>query len=501
MFCQYIQELSLNDCVNVLTHYLRACARTEGYRALAELMRDGYFSLVLTTGVDSFLEEALIQAGVKQDDMQILLLGRDQPSYIADVLANSTSPLTLLKLYGSLKERVLAEEFPDVLALPPGAGELLGRLLEHDLVVVGDLEHELCLQNLLPVKGKHALYNIYPDCTSTEHTYLTRVLKARQRDPASFMIDGPYGNFHSFFPTLRAFLQAPQTTISEVPPAPAVAPLRLSQATDQIASLQADILLVTATMTEASAVLALHQHERHMHVETGSLYHDLGFIGGARVVLVLQASMGAGGLGGTRFTLQESIQALHPSVIIMVGIACGMKPAQQQPGDILIAERLISYEPQRIGTGQYSAESIIRYRGERVSASARLLGLFKNGALLLDLTGWPRQPRAFFGPILSGDKLLDNTAARETLLQLEPEAIGLEMEGIGLYEVATRWHVEWLLIKAISDWGDGKKADNKEQLQQQAAENAARFTLEILAQGGFQPKEQPFHRAGPETDL
>src|SRR5258707_5162093 len=496
-FRQYIQELGFNGRMSVLTHYLREIVAEEGYRALADLIRDGYFSTILTTNIDTLLEEALIKAGVSQSDMQVLLVGRDQPSYIADMLANTTGLITILKLYGGLKERVLPDDFPDVLAFLQKVEELLAKLLDHDLVIVGNLEHELAIQRLLPVKSKCALYNVQPSLLDHSHNYLVRVMEARNLSPSSFIINGPQGNFHTFFPALRSRLQLQPSTITEVPPArispPSQVPHRRpSEAGDMSKQAsQADVLLVTATLIEARAVLNMHKNRHQSRFDARNRYHDLGVIGGARVALVLQSSMGAGGLGGARFTVYEGIQTLHPSAVIMVGIACGLQPGQQRPGDILVSEHLVSYEPQRIGTQQHTAESLIHHRGERVPASARTLGLFKNGSLLLNHTAWPQPPQIFFGPVLSGDKLLDNIGVREALLQQEPKAIGLEMEGIGLYEVATRAYVDWLLVKAISDWGDGKKSEYKEQHQELAAENAARFTLEIIAQGGFAYKAIP----------
>jgi len=89
------------------------------------------------------------------------------------------------------------------------------------------------------------------------------------------------------------------------------------------------------------------------------------------------------------------------------------------------------------------------------------------------------------GLLLSGEKLVDNYDFREQLRQLEPEAIGGEMEGAGLYAAAQRKRVDWLVIKAICDWADGEKGYQKQQRQQIAAENAAGFVMYVLKQGGL----------------
>jgi hypothetical protein len=75
---------------------------------------------------------------------------------------------------------------------------------------------------------------------------------------------------------------------------------------------------------------------------------------------------------------------------------------------------------------------------------------------------------------------VDNIDFRQQLLDLEPEAIGGEMEGSGLYVACQDPTVDWVLVKSICDWADGNKAQDKEERQQLAAENAASFVLYML---------------------
>lgn len=73
------------------------------------------------------------------------------------------------------------------------------------------------------------------------------------------------------------------------------------------------------------------------------------------------------------------------------------------------------------------------------------------------------------GQILSGEKLVDSMEFKQQLLKKYPEAIGGEMEGAGLYAAAERAKVEWIIVKAICDWGDG----NKKKIYQNLAAAAA----------------------------
>ena len=238
-----------------------------------------------------------------------------------------------------------------------------------------------------------------------------------------------------------------------------------------------DVLLVTATEVEARAVLKVFTGQgspfgRH-HIGE-STYFDLGVIGGARTFLV-QSEMGAGGPAGATLVVYEGIKALSPSAVIMVGIAFGLIPQEQSPGDILVSRQLVGYELQKVEQGPDGKE-IIKARGDRVQASPRLLSRLR--ASIYDWQG----PKVHFGLVLSGNKLVNHINFRNKLLGIEAEAIGGEMEGTGVYSAAYRNRVDWILVKAICDWADGHKDNTHQQL---AAENAARFILHMLQQRGL----------------
>ncbi len=183
--------------------------------------------------------------------------------------------------------------------------------------------------------------------------------------------------------------------------------------------------------------------------------------------------MGTSTLGGAQQTIAKAIAALSPQAIIMVGIAFGIDDQKQQLGDILISEQLRLYDLARIGTTATN-QPTITLRGDKPHAAPSLINLYKSA----DLT-WKGAPTRF-GPLLTGDKLIDNQDYRAELRALEPEAIGGEMEGAGLYVACHEAKVDWILIKAICDWADGNKAQDKDARQALAARNAAEFALHGL---------------------
>jgi nucleoside phosphorylase len=237
-----------------------------------------------------------------------------------------------------------------------------------------------------------------------------------------------------------------------------------------------DVVLVTANDIETAAVRDVFTGEHPTVHRRNNTYRDLGIYGRARVALVRAPEMGAAGAGGMIMTVTEAIRDLTPQTVILVGVAFGMDPEEQEIGDVLCATRIIDYEMQRVGTSDGGRE--IRLRGAAVPTTARVLGRMHNAAS-------ETASRVIFGVVASGDKLVDNLAMREELRELAPDAVGGEMEGRGAYAAATPANVDWIVVKAICDWADGNKGEDKEMRQKLAATQAAQFVRFTLELGGF----------------
>ncbi|GAB4211423.1 MAG: hypothetical protein OHK0022_45940 [Roseiflexaceae bacterium] len=266
-------------------------------------------------------------------------------------------------------------------------------------------------------------------------------------------------------------------------PTPSAQPIQ----TDRAQMRLCDVLFVTVTDVETRSVFGAFQAHTGNSPQTRYLddktYYDLGKAGAAQVWLV-RSEMGSGTPGGAQATMHHAINTLRPAAVMMVGIAFGLQPHQQQLGDVLVARQLMLYDLQRISTAP-DGSLVAQPRGDRATVSLRLLDRCRDAALRWRPVGQEPPPEVRFGLLLSGDKLVDHGGLVRQLLAFEPEAIGGEMEGAGLYVAAQQHKVDWILIKAICDWADGHKGDAKQQRQEQAARNAALFALHVLAQGGL----------------
>ncbi len=199
----------------------------------------------------------------------------------------------------------------------------------------------------------------------------------------------------------------------------------------------ADVLIITVTRVESLAVLKAFEQATGNKAKTitidGRVYRDMGEIQGSKIFMAL-SEMGAVGLGAAQQAVQKGIMALNPHAVIMVGIAFGVNEQDQFIGDILVSKQLMLYETQRVGKN-----GKIVPRGDKPHASPRLVNYLQSAHL--DWDG----DKVEFGLILSGEKLVDNINYRKSLIKLESEAIGGEMEGAGLYTACQEGKVDWIL--------------------------------------------------------
>jgi nucleoside phosphorylase len=136
----------------------------------------------------------------------------------------------------------------------------------------------------------------------------------------------------------------------------------------------------------------------------------------------------------------------------------------------LVADMLIPYEHQRIGTD-------IVFRDPVPPTSSVLLNRFRHALDWSFLRHDGTKCGMHIGAILSGDKLVDDVEFKASLLTQYPNAIGGEMEGAGLWAAAARSGLEWIVAKAVSDWADGRKHDGYQELAAAAASSLAHHVL------------------------
>jgi nucleoside phosphorylase len=226
-----------------------------------------------------------------------------------------------------------------------------------------------------------------------------------------------------------------------------------------------DAVLMTATEPELKATLALLKplpgRTNLLRVNSPKATYHVGRYGAVNVALGMCA-MGSVGRDSSIIETTRAILIWEPKAVVMVGIAFGMRPRKQELGDVLVSEKVTPYEPQRRGKNPIS-------RGVPVRAGKTLLARFRarQGWHFVKPDGVASE--CWIGEIVSGEKLVDDNQFKKQLLTSAPEAIGGEMEGAGLIAAAEDLGVEWILVKGICDWADGKKTSKHQELAAAAA--------------------------------
>ncbi len=238
---------------------------------------------------------------------------------------------------------------------------------------------------------------------------------------------------------------------------------------------EVDVLLVTATPIEQDAVLAeMKPWPERQEIIQGVLVdttYIFGRFGRYRTAHV-RCTMGAGGRRGAMATTLTAIQELQPKAVLILGIAFGIDRKKQRLGDVIVAESVHPYELERVGV------SSTLKRGQAMNCGTTLSERFYNNSSTWQLECGSRLVKVHQGPILSGEKLIDNREFRDQLVQNYCEtAEGGEMEGAGAYAAAEKTHTESILVKGICDWADGHKNDRAQSFAAHAAVSLAKHVL------------------------
>jgi len=257
------------------------------------------------------------------------------------------------------------------------------------------------------------------------------------------------------------------------------------------------IVLLTVNEYETAAVLDTFVGKGKVpgqETAGGITYNSLGAHGGMRIIHSI-CEMGAGGVGAAQQRTWEAIEHWKPAAVIAVGIAFGVDEKKQKIGDVLVAKQIQDYD-----LGRVNEDGTITPRGDKPSCSDRLCNRLKQTDAIQKRKPKNRWPKLRFGLVLSGQKLVDNYDYRESLKTLAGEAIGGEMEGVGVYVAASKFKTDWIVLKAICDWGHNKNQGKKDIWQRKAAKHAALVLKTALDVGDLFPEGASVSDANDRKD-
>jgi HEAT repeat protein len=245
-------------------------------------------------------------------------------------------------------------------------------------------------------------------------------------------------------------------------------------------------ILITSTIRERRAVVHALTKEYSLEVSTLIVHNRTvdRFIwdrtaGRPWLILVVQPS--DKGPLPLLSVVSDFTSGLDPvEVIVAIGCCAGFPERGVCRGDVIIARRVHGYQRRRhrggiieVSTDPYPADPLIV---ESVNYTMTRPELNE----IADLT-------LHFKDFASAEDLIDDpdSSLRGAIQNISGEIVGFEMEGQGLahglWEASRRsGNTHGVLVKTVSDFGDGLMSEGKDETQIVATRNALRFTLELL---------------------
>ncbi|QRK07833.1 5'-methylthioadenosine/S-adenosylhomocysteine nucleosidase [Archangium violaceum] len=178
---------------------------------------------------------------------------------------------------------------------------------------------------------------------------------------------------------------------------------------------------------------------------------------------------------------ERAIGRFKPQVALFVGVAAGLKDVVL--GDVVAASAVYNYE-----SGKEAGKLRSRPRGvtssHLLSERAREESSSKDWLRRIKDRQTELHPRAWRGPIVSGEKLLSDVQGDhyQFIREHYDDALAAEMEGSGFMVAAdANRSVHAIVIRGVSDLVEGKSGSDAAGWQYIASRHASAFAFEVLS--------------------
>lgn len=172
-----------------------------GYQYLAQLLKWGYFDIVLTTNYDNLLEDTLNQIELfPPKDYAVMIVGKEKDKSILKQIEYTTPRIKIIKLHGDLITGEFKFTPDEIYKFSPIINECIQKILKKEVVIVGyrvqDTDVIRCL-----LDSEEPIWYVNP----TPPEQLIRSLLAGRRLTE---ISGENGKFDRFFQDLYNYLSS-----------------------------------------------------------------------------------------------------------------------------------------------------------------------------------------------------------------------------------------------------------------------------------------------------
>lgn len=197
--------LDINSKYSLLRpHLWEGKSPSNGYTDLANLIKMGYFKMVLSTNLDNLLEKALQNIGLYfPDDFIVAINKKDRAEEVLEQLEASRPPFKLIKLHGTLESpRSYAFTHEEIFDFETTIKPSLSQIINQSLIVIGHSMQDRDIDMLFDDEGKE-IHFIKPTRPEIE-SRIDNILKVRRQGS---IIEGDDGKFDNFFRKLRLYIE------------------------------------------------------------------------------------------------------------------------------------------------------------------------------------------------------------------------------------------------------------------------------------------------------
>jgi hypothetical protein len=215
-FYEILEGFSESERYVIIGKHMEGQWPSDGYHALAQLAKAGYFDVIFSTNYDNFVEDAFADAGLRSQDFAVLINGQDTKEGIVKALSYPRPRIKLVKLHGDLGARIFAFTPEEIFQFSEKIESVLTDYLSRDVMICGHGMRDDDINRCLREKGG-ALWYVNPSAPRASD-FIWRAMRVRK----GTTIEGEDGYFDNFFCALRDELvgaPAAEAAISTAAPA------------------------------------------------------------------------------------------------------------------------------------------------------------------------------------------------------------------------------------------------------------------------------------------
>ncbi|HFK4650291.1 TPA: purine phosphorylase [Serratia marcescens] len=209
---------------------------------------------------------------------------------------------------------------------------------------------------------------------------------------------------------------------------------------------------------------------------------------------VVASFAGAGNVNASSITT-HLLTEFRPKKVVMMGIAGGLRDKMVM-GEVIIAERVVYYEsaaalaggklaprPEMLHPSMRTKQNLNTYLAASM-LPARLNDLARSFGLEIPASSpagnVSKGLTVSLATIASGEMLMKDPDLMESLRVLHDKAHVVEMEAYGVFDACEKQNIPALIVRGISDYGDGTKDDTFHAIASLAA---AIITIDFIIHG------------------